>query len=92
MTLPLFTVAYWKITVSQLVHATAGAAAGAITAGVVRHVDGSVSVPWWAVLTSTGVSGLLSLLLSLGGQAAPNTAGPTLMPAQTKNERQRGSQ
>lgn len=76
----LFTIAYWKVVLTQLIHAAAGSAVGVLSTAGVGHAEG-VSVPWWGVLTAAGFGGLMSLLLSLAGSVTPGTAGPTFLPA-----------
>jgi hypothetical protein len=77
----LFTVTFWQVTLTQVVHATAGAAAGALLTGVVHNIDGSVSVPWWGVLLNAAIAGLSTLLLALAGQQLPSTGVASFLPA-----------
>ncbi len=77
MTDPLFTREFWLRTLTQAIHASAGAAVGILGSEGVRTLH---SLPWEAVATSAVFGGLLSVLASLSSQAIPNTTPATFLP------------
>lgn len=71
----LFTATFWKDAVERAVKASAGAEAALLTA----QGTGLLNTDWWASLSTSGMAGAVSLLLSLASIKAgsPGTASLT---------------
>lgn len=65
----LFTLAFWQHTITQVVH---GIAAGALGPLLVHQAELIGSVPWYGILSSGAVGGIVSLLGTLSTTRIPD--------------------
>lgn len=74
----IWTGAFWKSAAERAVRATAFAASGVIaSAGT-----GLIETDWLGVVSTAGMAGVLSVLFSIGGNAATGN-GPALVAPET---------
>lgn len=67
----IFTLAFWKRTFENSVHAFAGGMLGSFGAGELGAIN---SVPWYAALSAGVIAAVISTLASLASQRVPDTA------------------
>lgn len=79
----IWTKAFWKRLVENGIHAFSGGMLGILMA---QHFHLISQIPFTTSLQAGAYGALISTLLSLGGQAVPNTAPGSFIPPKTSEE------